>query len=114
MCTKRGEHGDQHPTDYRVRRGYPARVDVSSTVKALAGMGVRVHCLGGVDLTMTMHVLNAVTKFERTQSGLPGPGRGQDAGPQRYLTPFYTLNARVRSSPDSQCSRLLIFRAVAF
>lgn len=28
-------------------------IDVSSTVKALAGMGVRVHCLarGGVDLT---------------------------------------------------------------
>ena len=58
-------------------------IDVSSTVKALAGMGVRVHCLalGGVDLTssagtMTMHVLNAVAQFERdllierTQSGL--------------------------------------------
>ena len=75
MCTKRGEHGDRHPTDYRVRRGYPARVDVSSTVKALAGMGVRVHCLGSVDLTstagtMTMHVLNVVVQFERTQSGL--------------------------------------------
>ena len=58
-------------------------VDVSLTVKALAGMGVRVHCLalGGVDLTssagtMTMNVLNAVAQFERdllierTQSGL--------------------------------------------
>ena len=58
-------------------------IDVSSTVKALAGKGVRVHCLalGGVDLTssagtMTMHVLNAVAQFERdllierTQSGL--------------------------------------------
>ena len=58
-------------------------IDVSSTVKALAGMGVRVHCLalGGVDLTssagtMTMNVLNAVAQFERdllierTQSGL--------------------------------------------
>ena len=57
--------------------------DVSLTVKALAGMGVRVHCLalGGVDLTssagtMTMNVLNAVAQFERdllierTQSGL--------------------------------------------
>ena len=58
-------------------------IDVSSTVKTLAGMGVRVHCLalGGVDLTssagtMTMNVLNAVAQFERdllierTQSGL--------------------------------------------
>lgn len=58
-------------------------IDVSSTVRALAGMGVRVHCLalGGVDLTssagtMTMNVLNAVAQFERdllierTQSGL--------------------------------------------
>ena len=58
-------------------------IDVSSTVKALAGMGVRVHCLalGGVDLTssagtMTMNVLNAVAQFERdllierTKSGL--------------------------------------------
>ncbi len=58
-------------------------MDVSSTVKRLAALGVRVHCLalGGVDLTssagtMTMHVLNAVAQFERdllierTQSGL--------------------------------------------
>lgn len=58
-------------------------IDVSSTVRALAEMGVRVHCLalGGVDLTssagtMTMNVLNAVAQFERdllierTQSGL--------------------------------------------
>lgn len=58
-------------------------IDVSSTVKLLAAMGVRVHCLalGGVDLTssagtMTMNVLNAVAQFERdllierTQSGL--------------------------------------------
>lgn len=58
-------------------------IDVSSTVMALAEVGVRVHCLalGGVDLTssagtMTMNVLNAVAQFERdllierTQSGL--------------------------------------------
>ena len=58
-------------------------IDVSSTVKALATIGVRVHCLalGGVDLTssagtMTMNVLNAVAQFERdllierTQSGI--------------------------------------------
>jgi putative DNA-invertase from lambdoid prophage Rac len=58
-------------------------IDVSSTVMALAEIGVRVHCLalGGVDLTssagtMTMNVLNAVAQFERdllierTQAGL--------------------------------------------
>lgn len=58
-------------------------IDVSSTVKTLATIGVRVHCLalGGVDLTssagtMTMNVLNAVAQFERdllierTQSGI--------------------------------------------
>lgn len=58
-------------------------IDVSTTVKALAEIGVRVYCLalGGVDLTssagtMTMNVINAVAQFERdllverTQSGL--------------------------------------------
>ncbi|MGH6760526.1 MAG: recombinase family protein [Phyllobacterium sp.] len=58
-------------------------IDVSSTVKALAEMDVKVYCLaiGGDDLTssagtMTMNVLNAVAQFERdllierTQSGL--------------------------------------------
>ncbi len=58
-------------------------MDVRATVDALAGMGVRVHCLalGGVDLTspagkMTMGVINAVAEFERdllierTQAGL--------------------------------------------
>lgn len=58
-------------------------IDVSSTVKALAEIGVRVYCLalGGADFTssagtMTMNVLNAVAQFERdllierTQSGL--------------------------------------------
>jgi putative DNA-invertase from lambdoid prophage Rac len=58
-------------------------MDVSSTVRTLAEMGVRVYCLarGGADLTssagtMTMNVLNAVAQFERdllierTQSGL--------------------------------------------
>lgn len=58
-------------------------IDVSTTVRALSEMGVRVYCLalGGADLTsssgtMTMQVLNAVAQFERdllierTQSGL--------------------------------------------
>ncbi len=57
--------------------------DVLSTVKGLAAMGVKVHCLalGGMDLTspagkMTMTVLAAVAEFERdllverTQAGL--------------------------------------------
>ena len=58
-------------------------MDVRATVEALAGRGVRVHCLalGGVDLTspagkMTMGVIAAVAEFERdllverTQAGL--------------------------------------------
>ncbi len=58
-------------------------MDVSTTVKMLGTMGVKVYCLalGGADLTsssgtMTMQVLNAVAQFERdllierTQSGL--------------------------------------------
>lgn len=58
-------------------------IDVSTTIKALSEMGVKVYCLalGGADLTsssgiMTMQVLNAVAQFERdllierTQSGL--------------------------------------------
>jgi putative DNA-invertase from lambdoid prophage Rac len=58
-------------------------MDVASTVKRLAAMGVRVHCLqlGGVDLTspagkMIMGVINTVAEFERdllierTQAGL--------------------------------------------
>lgn len=58
-------------------------IDVGVTVKKLAEMGVRVHCLalGGVDLTssagkLTMGVINAVAEFERdllverTQAGL--------------------------------------------
>jgi putative DNA-invertase from lambdoid prophage Rac len=58
-------------------------MDVRSTVEALTGLGVRVHCLalGGVDLAspagkMTMGVIAAVAEFERdllverTQAGL--------------------------------------------
>lgn len=58
-------------------------IDVSTTVRTLAELGVRVYCLalGGADLTssagtMTMNVLNAVAQFERdllierTQFGL--------------------------------------------
>lgn len=58
-------------------------IDVSSTVRNLAELGIKIYCLalGGADLassagTMTMNVLNAVAQFERdllierTQSGL--------------------------------------------
>lgn len=58
-------------------------IDVSTTVRKLEELGVRVHCLalGGVDLAssagkMTTSVINAVAQFERdllierTQSGL--------------------------------------------
>jgi putative DNA-invertase from lambdoid prophage Rac len=48
-------------------------MDVRATVEALAGTGVRAHCLalGGVDLTsaagkMTMGVLNAVAELSET------------------------------------------------
>ena len=47
-------------------------IDVRMTIKSLARVGVRVHCLtlGNVDLTsptgkMTMGVLSAVAEFER-------------------------------------------------
>ena len=65
-------------------------MDVRATVDALAGMGVRVHCLalGGVDLTspagkMTMGVIAAVAEFERDlliERTLSGQARARDAG----------------------------------
>ncbi|WP_448470812.1 recombinase family protein [Martelella sp. AMO21009] len=67
-------------------------IDVSSTVKVLAKMGVRVYCLalGGADLTspagtMTMQVLDAVTQIERdllierTQAGLKRAKNGRQS-----------------------------------
>jgi putative DNA-invertase from lambdoid prophage Rac len=78
-------------------------MDVRATVEALAGRGIRVHCLalGGVDLTsaagkMTMGVIAAVAEFERdllierTQSGL---ARAKQAG---------KVLGRPRSLDDSQ------------
>lgn len=76
-------------------------MDVRGTVEALAGMGVRVHCLalGGVDLTsaagkMTMGVLNAVAEFERdllierTQAGLSrAKAQGKALGRPAALSP---------------------------
>ena len=65
-------------------------MDVRATVEALAGMGVRVHCLalGGVDLTspagkMTMGVIAAVAEFERDlliERTLSGQARARAEG----------------------------------
>ena len=65
-------------------------MDVRATVDALAGMGVRVHCLalGGVDLTspagkMTTGVIAAVAEFERDlliERTLSGQARAKAAG----------------------------------
>ena len=76
-------------------------MDVAATVKALAALGVRVHCLalGGVDLTsstgkLTMGVINAVAEFERdllierTQAGLArARAEGKRIGRPMSLTP---------------------------
>ncbi len=81
-------------------------IDVSSTVKALAEMGVRVYCLalGGADLTssagtMTMNVLNAVAQFERdllierTQSGLKrAKSEGKSLGRPSTLSDIQKLD----------------------
>ena len=83
-------------------------IDVSTTVKVLSEMGVRVHCLalGGVDLTssagtMTMNVLNAVAQFERdllierTQSGLKrAKAEGRALGRPSSLNEKQKLAAR--------------------
>lgn len=75
-------------------------MDVRATVEALAGTGVRVHCLalGGVDLAspagkMTMGVIAAVAEFERdllierTQSGLERARReGKKLGRPKALS----------------------------
>ena len=75
-------------------------MDVRATVEALAGRGVRVHCLalGGVDLTspagkMTMGVIAAVAEFERdliierTQAGLKrARAEGKTVGRPAALT----------------------------
>ena len=76
-------------------------IDVSTTVKKLEDMGVRVHCLalGGVDLAssagkMTMNVINAVAQFERdliaerTKAGLEAARRrGRVGGRRTVMSP---------------------------
>lgn len=85
-------------------------MDVRSTVEALAGMGVRVHCLalGGVDLTspagrMTMQVIAAVAEFERdllierTQAGLArAKAQGKALGRPLSLSKAEAAEARER------------------
>jgi putative DNA-invertase from lambdoid prophage Rac len=84
-------------------------MDVRSTVEALTGMGVRVHCLalGGVDLTspagkMTMGVIAAVAEFERdllierTQAGL---SRAKASG---------TALGRPKTLDEGQASQVLV------
>lgn len=87
-------------------------MDVRSTVEALTGMGVRVHCLalGGVDLTsaagkMTMGVLAAVAEFERdllierTQSGLArAKAEGKALGRPQSLSEAEVRAAREKLS----------------
>jgi putative DNA-invertase from lambdoid prophage Rac len=76
-------------------------IDVQQTVRKLADMGVRVHCLalGGVDLCspagkMTMAVITAVAEFERdliierTQAGLSrAKAKGTKLGRKPALSP---------------------------
>ena len=76
-------------------------IDVSTTVRKLEELGVRVHCLalGGVDLAssagkMTMSVINAVAQFERdllierTQAGLSrAKAQGKPLGRPTALSP---------------------------
>ncbi|MBO0906191.1 recombinase family protein [Jiella sonneratiae] len=79
-------------------------MDVRATVEALAGRGVRTHCLalGGVDLSsaagrMTMGVINAVAEFERdlmierTRAGLD---RARGAGKRLGRRPSLSAPAR--------------------
>jgi putative DNA-invertase from lambdoid prophage Rac len=85
-------------------------MDVRSTVEALTGLGVRVHCLalGGVDLTspagkMTMGVIAAVAEFERdliverTQAGLArAKSQGKTLGRPQSLNEEQTELVRER------------------
>src|SRR3954468_22554608 len=87
-------------------------MDVRATVEALAGVGIRVHCLalGGIDLTspagkMTMGVIAAVAEFERdllierTQAGLArAKGEGKALGRPSALTAEQIAEVRRKRS----------------
>jgi putative DNA-invertase from lambdoid prophage Rac len=95
-------------------------MDVRVTVEALAGMGVRVHCLalGGMDLTspagkMTMGVIAAVAEFERdllierTQAGLVrAKAEGKSVGRPSALSPKQVESVRQRLAAGASVSAL--------
>ena len=96
-------------------------IDVSTTVRTLAEMGVRVYCLalGGADLTgsagtMTMNVLNAVAQFERdllierTQSGLK---RAKSEG--KALGRPSTLNEKQKQDVRDDLAKEMSVSAIA-
>ena len=100
-------------------------MDVRATVEALAGLGVRVHCLalGGVDLTspagkMTMQVLAAVAEFERdllierTQAGLSrAKSEGKSLGRPSTFTEEQETAIRSRlESGESVSSLAALFK----
>lgn len=96
-------------------------IDVSTTVKALSEMRVKVYCLalGGADLTsssgiMTMQVLNAVAQFERdllierTQSGLK---RAKSEG--KTLGRPSTLNEQQKQAVRDDLAKEMSVSAIA-
>ena len=96
----RMEEGDMLIVTKLDRLGRDA-MDVAATARALAVLGVRVHCLAlkGVDLTsstgeLTMGVINAVAEFERdllverSQAGLArSRAEGKPIGRPMSLSP---------------------------
>lgn len=95
-------------------------MDVRTTVEALAGIGVRVHCLalGGIDLTspagkMTMGVIAAVAEFERdllierTQAGLArAKAEGKVVGRPSSLSPKQAEEVRQRLAAGESVAAL--------
>ena len=95
-------------------------MDVRATVEALAGNGVRVHCLalGGADLTspagkMIMQVISAMAEFERdllierTQSGISrAKAQGKRLGRRWTITPEQMTDAKRRLNAGETVSAL--------
>lgn len=95
-------------------------MDVRSTVEALAGLGIKVHCLalGGMDLTsaagkMTMGVIAAVAEFERdllierTQAGLArAKAEGKTVGRPSTFTPEKAEEVRTKLAQGESVAAL--------
>lgn len=95
-------------------------MDVRSTVEALAGVGIRVHCLalGGMDLTspagkMTMGVIAAVAEFERdllierTQAGLArAKAEGKTVGRPATFSPEKAAEVRTKLAQGESVAAL--------